>query len=480
MQAQALGEIVRTPSVDTASQDDVSEDNAEVRHRLHLFAEERASLHARLLDAQKRQSVPNFQRVTLSAPRSVFDEEARETAEVCRGLLEAIALRHRYHVPVKPAPYFGPFDPVAYNDAQEREEAEHRNIWGPKFRGRAAAIYQVSLPGAESPIVRRVSNTDMNRFSLKQERGINRVCDENSELLVPDLPTAEEFLRDLAFMERICHDAATKSLCFRRLELLDARFNLHRILNSRHESEEQKGVPHRDFYNVRKVDGHIHHSAIMTQKHLLRFMKRKLKRCPDEVVIERDERFLTLKQVFDSLGLTAYDISIDHLDMHADNTFHRFDRFNLKYNPVGETRLREVFLKTSNLISGRYLAEITKEVFSDLEDNKYVLVEPRLSVYGKSRDEWAELGSWFSVNKLASPNVRWMVQVPRLYSVYRESGLITNFQDLLDNIFMPIFEATLHPQDNPSLTFFLNVLVGFDCVDDESRLEAPIAASTWP
>ena len=32
--------------------------------------------------------------------------------------------------------------------------------------------------------------------------------------------------------------------------------------------------------------------------------------------------------------------------MHADkNTFHRFDRFNLKYNPFGQSRLREVFIK---------------------------------------------------------------------------------------------------------------------------------------
>lgn len=36
-------------------------------------------------------------------------------------------------------------------------------------------------------------------------------------------------------------------------------------------------------------------------------------------------------QVFESLHLTAYDLSIDTLDMHADrNTFHRFDKFNLK------------------------------------------------------------------------------------------------------------------------------------------------------
>ena len=33
-------------------------------------------------------------------------------------------------------------------------------------------------------------------------------------------------------------------------------------------------------------------------------------------------------------------------------TFHRFDKFNLKYNPCGESALREVFLKTDNYIEG--------------------------------------------------------------------------------------------------------------------------------
>ena len=41
-----------------------------------------------------------------------------------------------------------------------------------------------------------------------------------------------------------------------------------------------------------------------------------------------------------------YDLNVDTLDMHADkNTFHRFDRFNLKYNPFGQSRLREIFIK---------------------------------------------------------------------------------------------------------------------------------------
>lgn len=59
--------------------------------------------------------------------------------------------------------------------------------------------------------------------------------------------------------------------------------------------------------------------------------------------------------------MSAYELSIDTLDMHAhQDTFHRFDKFNLKYNPIGESRLREIFLKTDNYIQGRYLAELTK------------------------------------------------------------------------------------------------------------------------
>lgn len=99
----------------------------------------------------------------------------------------------------------------------------------------------------------------------------------------------------------------------------------------------------------------------MNQKHMLRFIKSKMKRCPNvrrypahptltalqEVVIYRDGKHLTLRQVFESLNLTAYDLSIDTLDMHAhQDSFHRFDKFNLKYNPLGESRLREIFLKS--------------------------------------------------------------------------------------------------------------------------------------
>lgn len=61
------------------------------------------------------------------------------------------------------------------------------------------------------------------------------------------------------------------------------KFRVHLLLNADGEFLAQKSAPHRDFYNVRKVDTHVHHSACMNQKHLLSFIKTKLKKEPDEV-----------------------------------------------------------------------------------------------------------------------------------------------------------------------------------------------------
>ena len=64
-----------------------------------------------------------------------------------------------------------------------------------------------------------------------------------------------------------------------------------------------------------------------------------------------------------------------------------------------------------------------------------------------------------------------MLQVPRLYSLYRKAKHIKNFQDMLENIFMPLFEVTQNPKSDPALHYFLETIVGIDSVDDESRPE---------
>ncbi|KAG8905482.1 AMP deaminase [Tulasnella sp. 403] len=307
------------------------------------------------------------------------------------------------------------------------------------------------------------------------ERGVFQVYEDvQAEAKKPlfDVPTIREYFMDLEYILGVIGDGPTKSFAFRRLKYLASKFTLYSLLNEYQEISEMKRVPHRDFYNVRKVDTHVHHSSSMNQKHLLRFIKSKMKRSPHDKVIFRDGKELTLEEVFQSLNLTAYDLSIDTLDMHAhQDSFHRFDKFNLKYNPIGESRLREIFLKTDNFIEGRYLAELTRELMKDLEQSKYQNCEWRLSIYGRSLNEWDKLAKWVVNNKLFSHNVRWLIQVPRLYNVYRQSNQIENFAQLIRNVFLPLFEVTKDPSSHPELHVFLQRVVGFDTVDDESKAE---------
>ena len=51
------------------------------------------------------------------------------------------------------------------------------------------------------------------------------------------------------------------------------------------------------------------------------------------------------------------------------------------------------------------------------------------------------------------------------------NGSVKCFGDFLNNIFSPIMEATLYPQDHPELAKFLEHVSGFDSVDDESKPE---------
>ena len=131
------------------------------------------------------------------------------------------------------------------------------------------------------------------------------------------VPPLREFYKDMDEVQNVSSDGPTKSFAYRQLDILEGKFHLYFLVNSYQETADCKRVPHRDFYNVRKVDTHVHHSACMNQKHLLRFIKSKMKKYPDEIVMYRDNRYLTLKQVFESINLTAYDLSIDTLDMHV-------------------------------------------------------------------------------------------------------------------------------------------------------------------
>jgi AMP deaminase len=58
-------------------------------------------------------------------------------------------------------------------------------------------------------------------------------------------------------------------------------------------------------------------------------------------------------------------------------------------------------------------------------------VEWRLSIYGRNVNEWDKLAKWVVNHKLFSHNLRWLIQVPRLYEVFKGAKQIDNFEDIV-------------------------------------------------
>jgi hypothetical protein len=55
--------------------------------------------------------------------------------------------------------------------------------------------------------------------------------------------------------------------------------------------------------------------------------------------------------------------------------------------------------------------------------------------------------------------------------VYKTKKMIENFDQFLDSLFTPLFEATNDPESHPDLHRFLQTVSGIDSVDDESKHE---------
>uniref|UniRef100_A0A4W5M0E8 AMP deaminase n=1 Tax=Hucho hucho TaxID=62062 RepID=A0A4W5M0E8_9TELE len=266
----------------------------------------------------------------------------------------------------------------------------------------------------------------------------------------PDYMT---FIDDMNFLIALIAQGPIKTYAHRRLKFLMSKFNVHEMLNEMEEMKELKLNPHRDFYNCRKVDTHIHAAACMNQKHLLRFIKKSYQVDADRVVQNVKGKDVTMKELFANLNLHPYDLTVDSLDVDQRG----------KSSPVTTGQVRYYLLchKGPDLLA--------EEVASDLEDARYQYAEPRLSIYGCNPNEWTKLSSWFNKHRVFSPQLKWMIQVPRIYDIFRGKNFVPHFGKMLENIFLPVFQATIEPHANPELSIFLKHVTGFDSVDDESK-----------
>lgn len=268
------------------------------------------------------------------AGSSLFDTEPHITAElsaISKNIQRILDVRRKYVALSSQGPNDNPRDNPGWDIyPPPPEPAWRQNYDGPLgTAGKSEGASRLNRPSR-----RRKPGQDVGEdFDLddifplpKDDEMVFKLDDSgvyqvfhNDETPVPgvNVPTIREFYMDLDNILTVSSDGPSKSFAFRRLQYLEGKFNLYVLLNEYQETADSKKVPHRDFYNVRKVDTHVHHSACMNQKHLLRFIKSKMKKYPNEVVLFRDGKHLTLAEVFASINLTAYDLSIDTLDMHV-------------------------------------------------------------------------------------------------------------------------------------------------------------------
>uniref|UniRef100_A0AAV1TFW6 AMP deaminase n=1 Tax=Peronospora matthiolae TaxID=2874970 RepID=A0AAV1TFW6_9STRA len=210
-----------------------------------------------------------FQRVVITSTPD--EEEDRETGDVCELIRKCVALRKKWITVNELTPSSSSMDAPDHGLSAASSPRTHASGASSKFRHREEMPYRPF----DAPV------PETTQHDVKMVNGVVMVYDDaDAGEAMRQVGTMEEYYDDLFEIQCIVNYGPMKTLAFKRLQVLEARFNLHMLLNSERELVAQKAVPHRDFYNVRKVDTHVHHSACMNQKHLLRFIKSRLRNSP--------------------------------------------------------------------------------------------------------------------------------------------------------------------------------------------------------
>ncbi|CEP64192.1 metallo-dependent hydrolase superfamily protein LALA0_S10e04566g [Lachancea lanzarotensis] len=305
------------------------------------------------------------------------------------------------------------------------------------------------------------------------ERGLPMAMATDYPAVVANVPPITQFGQHFEKCLDLVTSEQMDSQAVKRTEYLLHRYELFQQLQGRSEVRESRLVPHRDFYNIRKVDQNYLLSGCLSQRQLNDFIWEKLNLEPNRIVyLDANGKQFTLRQIFcqgsddSSIGLKAVDdlfldwyrtvyLSGDHLT--------RTDIWqqNPKYLAIART-----FLEFDNVIDGEYFAEmVVKYVIQSFEKSKYQVAQ--LSVDFQFGDSWwTKFSDWVTRWKLVSYNIRWNIRLNRCFSKLYAANRVQNFQDYLDHIFRPLLE--LEGSQNVKLQFVLSTVCCFDLVVSET------------
>ncbi|KAL3083914.1 hypothetical protein niasHT_036485 [Heterodera trifolii] len=140
------------------------------------------------------------------------------------------------------------------------------------------------------------------KFTLSRVRGIVKVMgqDGDGERIAAELEkndiTKDKFLKDYTWLNSICNEGSLKTFCHKRLRFLQTHFTQHILNNDQLENAEQRSVPHCETF-ARWTHTSTVTDAAMNAKHLLRFIKKKMRTDADVVVQEKDGQKVTMAQI---------------------------------------------------------------------------------------------------------------------------------------------------------------------------------------
>ncbi|CAI4802558.1 CEQ_1a_G0026540.mRNA.1.CDS.1 [Saccharomyces cerevisiae] len=334
-------------------------------------------------------------------------------------------------------------------------------------------------------------------LDLEESNTVNLLQDGNymTELFNSqiNIPTFKEFREDFEWCLKIIRDRSLSRFSEKRLQYLVNKFPVFQHLHSKEEVRQSKKVPHKDFYNCRKIDLNLLLSGCFSQWQLTEFIWTKLRKEPGRVIHQAfNGSHITLSQLFkvnfeetgqffnglkiidDSflewykvIYLAKYHLVNDEMEIHTGSHGKQ-----LRYYLIAKT-----FLEFDNYINGEYLAELLKTfLIKPQEESKYQLCQ--LSVdfqfylhYDNSDVDnwWMVFANWLNHYNIFSNNIRWNIRISRIYPELYHTGKVKNFQEYLNLIFKPLFNAEnyLHKSLGPILLKFLSQVSSIDlCIQD--------------
>ena len=277
-------------------------------------------------------------------------------------------------------------------------------------------------------------------------------------------PPPAEAIEAMARAAELLEDPSLNKFCDAQLRLNQLRFEEYKLRDERREEAETRR-DHMDFYGVTKVDTHLHLSALLTSPELLAYVAEVLER--DGAEPYDDAR--TVGDVIRGAGFAPGETRIDDLQTQATSAMYRdFENFNLAFSPLRSRELAKLFF-SQGVLGGKYLRDIVKRA-GDKAAKLGIILEPRISVYGRRPGEWHEIAEWYATAR--HPNVVLAIQLPRVYHVWKKAGAVANFGEMISNFFAPLFAASRDPAAHPALAALLADVRCVDTVDNEARADA--------